>query len=120
MAAGDPPRSAQFRSVVAGHRMTISRIKPVDANAIAAMVTTRAVHVSTISQMDPHMGAVLRLAEENQITRSQLARIRWTYSHRMAEPFLLVGITRKPDPGAGKGGLNQAGTVEIRTDRPSP
>ena len=73
MAAGDPPRTAQFRSVVAGHRMTISRVKAVDANAIAAMVMARAVHVSTISQMDPHMGAALRLAEENQIAQLQLA-----------------------------------------------
>ena len=73
MAAGDPPRPAQFRSVVTGHRMTISRIKAVDANPIAAVVTTRAVHVSTISQMDPHMGAALRLAEENQIAQLQLA-----------------------------------------------
>ena len=73
MAAGDPPSSAQFRSVMAGHWMGIGWIKAVDANAIAAMVTTGAVHVTTLSQMDPDVGAALRLAEENQITRLQLA-----------------------------------------------
>ena len=68
MAADHPSGSAQFASVMAGHRMEILGVQAVDADAIAAMFNPRAVHVAALSEMDADMGAALWGAEQNQVS----------------------------------------------------
>ena len=100
--------------------MKILGVQAVDADAVPAMFNSRAVHVAALSEMDADVGAALRAAEEDQITGSQFMHIIRLNRQRLAEPFLLVGISGQPDPCAGEGGLNETRAVQIGTDGASP
>ncbi len=94
MAARHPAGSSKFRSVVAGHGILVRGMDAVDANAVAAVLLPRTVHVATLSQVNGYMGAALCHAEKQQISRAQQLIIPGAYRHRAAKPFLLVSISR--------------------------
>jgi hypothetical protein len=66
----------------------------VNANAVAAVLLPRTVHVATLSQVNGHMGAALYRAKKQQISRPQQLIIPGADRHRAAKPFLLVSISR--------------------------
>ena len=71
MAAHDPSSTPKFGSVVACHWVVVLGVKAVDSNAIAAVVSSRAMAVATTTEMEPYVGASLAGAEKNQIPRSK-------------------------------------------------
>ena len=60
-----------------GDRMLVTGVDAVAADAVATMLPAGAVPVEAPFLMDGHMGAPLRGAEEQQISRSQQAVIAW-------------------------------------------
>ena len=71
VAAHDPPGPAKLRAVVAGHRVPVGAEQAVHADAVAAMVLSRAVAVAATAEVQADMGAAPRGSEEDQISRSQ-------------------------------------------------
>ena len=61
VAAHDPPGPAKFGAVVAGHWVSIGTEQAVHADAVAAMVLSRAVAVAATSEMQADMGKFLLL-----------------------------------------------------------
>ena len=105
---------------MARHRVAVVGIEVIDAQPVAAMLPPRAVEIATPIQMQPHMGAALGSAEEDQVPRRQQLRLPGMHRHRVAEALLQVGIPGEPDAGAGKGGLHQPGTIEIGPQGAAP
>ena len=70
MAAQDPSSPPKFGSVVACHWVLVLGVKAVDTNAIAAMLSSRAMAVATTAKMQSHVGAALAAAKKNEIPRS--------------------------------------------------
>jgi len=70
MAAFDSPCTSQFCSVVIGHRVLVTGMNAVAANAVAPVLQPRAVPVTPVALMDRHMGATPGRAEEQQISRT--------------------------------------------------
>jgi hypothetical protein len=105
---------------MAGHWIVIRGEQVVHTQSIAAVVTARTMQIATLAQMQRHMGAPLRRPEKNQVAALQKAHIVRAYRHRLAEPFLKVGIPRQPDARLGKGALNKTGAIIIRPYRASP
>ena len=93
MAATDTASPPQLGSVVHGHRVEVPGVEAVDADAVAAMFNARAVHVAALSEVDADVAAALRGAEEDQITGAQFMHIVRLHRQRLAEPFLLIGIS---------------------------
>ncbi|CAI8360744.1 MAG: Uncharacterised protein [Synechococcus sp. MIT S9220] len=100
--------------------MAVCRVKAVDADAVATMFPAGAVHVAALSEMDADMGAALRGAEENQIASAQSRYIVRLHCQRLAEPFLLIGISWQPDPSVRESGLHKSGAVQIGPDGATP
>ena len=92
MAVHDAAGPSQFIAVVTGHRISVSGGEVVDAEAIAPVLTPRTVQIVAVSQMQPHMGAALRGAEEDQISRLQQIGLPDPPRHRAAEALLQVGV----------------------------
>ena len=120
VAAHHPAGAPQFAAVVATHRVLHLGIEAVDAQAIAPMLTARAVQVAAPPQVEPHVGAALRPPEEDQIAGPQQAIAAGPHRHGLAEALLLVGIARDPHTNGGKGGLGEAGTVVVRPEAAAP
>ena len=93
MAATDAASPPQLGSVVHGYRVEVPGVEAVDADAVAAMFNARAVHVAALSEVDADVGAALRGAEENQIASAQSRYIVRLNRQRLAELFLLIGIS---------------------------
>ena len=106
MAAFDSPRTPKFCSVVVGHRVLVTGMDAVAANAVASMLPPRAVPVTPVALMDRHVGATPGRAEEQQISRTQELVIARVDGDWRAEPFLLVRVARYPNALASKGGLH--------------
>ena len=70
MAAQDPSSPPKFGSVVACHWVLVLGLKAVDTNAIAAMLSSRAMAVATTAKMQSHVGAALAAAKKDEIPRS--------------------------------------------------
>ena len=71
------------------------------------MLLAGAVEVAATSEIEPHMGAALGPAKEDQIGWAQQLLLISADRHLLAEPFLLIGVTGNPDPFAGKSSLHQ-------------
>ena len=105
---------------MAGHRIVVAGMEIIDADAVAAVVAARTVEITAAAQMQAHMGAATRGAEEDQITGFQQARFPHPHGHRPAEALLEIGIPGQPDACGGMGGLDQPGTIKIRTQSAPP
>jgi hypothetical protein len=69
--------------------------------------------VAAIAEMEPHMGATPACAKKQQISWEQQAVIVGESGNRLAEPLLLIGISRNPNALAGEGHLHQTGTIHV-------
>ena len=69
VAAGHATCPAQLLAVVGCDRMSVTGVNVVHADAVAAVFASRTVAVAAITEVNAHMGATSRRAEEEQITR---------------------------------------------------
>tara|TARA_Y100000746_G_C15105742_1_gene286255 strand:+ start:136 stop:462 length:327 start_codon:yes stop_codon:yes gene_type:complete len=97
MAAQDPSSPPKFGSVVACHWVLVLGVKAVDTNAIAAMLSSRAMAVATTAKMQSHVGAALAAAKKNEIPRSQQVARSRRHGNGLAELLLLIGVAWDPD-----------------------
>jgi hypothetical protein len=72
-------------------------VKAVDTNAIAAMLSSRAMAVATTGEMQSHVGAALAAAEKNEIPRSQQVARSRRHGNWLAELLLLISVAWDPD-----------------------
>ena len=75
MAAHHPAGTAQFAAVMGAHRILQLGIETIEAQTIAAMLLTGAVQVAASPHIQPHMGAALGPAEEDQIAGAEQAAL---------------------------------------------
>jgi hypothetical protein len=97
MAAQDPSSPPKFDSVVACHWVLVLVVKAVDTNAIAAMLSSRAMAVATIVEMQSYVGTTLAAAEKYEIPWSQQVARSRRHGNGLAELLLLIGVAWDPD-----------------------
>ena len=76
--------------------------------------------IAAIAEMEPYMAATSACAKKQQISWEQQAVIVGESGNRLAEPLLLIGISRNPNALAGEGHLHQTGTIHVRFSGASP
>ena len=76
--------------------------------------------IASITEMQTDMGAAPVCAEKQQISWSQQAVIVGECRNPLAEPLLLIGVSRNSNALAGEGHLHQTGTIHVRLGGSAP
>ena len=113
MAMNHTACAAKFSPVMACDGMLVAAVEAVDADPIAPMGLARAVAIASITEMQTDMGAAPVCAEKQQISWSQQAVIVGECRNPLAEPLLLIGVSRNPNALAGEGHLHQTRTIHV-------